>query len=192
MGAISTDQRTVILEKQSAKTKNKGKLARMCQSKARTIQKNSWKNPGLTRTNLAKAGATPKKEAKWVSATTEVSQSETEPFLDTTILNIGSHCNNPITVYLELNGKEVLIKVDTGAAVTLMSETTHKKLFLEVKLKNSTVNLQTYTRVCVKVGHHGGRSQVWKLCGKAHPICCQGIWANLFFGPTFKLRKFLL
>ena len=38
---------------------------------------------------------------------------------------------------------------DTGAAIALMSETTHKKLFPEVKLKNSTVDLQTYTQESV-------------------------------------------
>ena len=125
--------------------KKKGHLARMCQSKARISQKNPWKNPEQTRANLAKVGSTPKEEAKWESATIEESQWETEPFLNTTILNIGSHSSNPITVQLELNGKEILIEVDTGAAVTLMSETTHKKLFPVVKLKNSTVNLQIYT-----------------------------------------------
>ena len=83
----------------------------MCQGKARTSQKNPWKSPGQTRANFAKAGATPKKEAKWVSATTEECQSETEPFPDITVLNIGSHSSNPITVQLELNGKEVLIEV---------------------------------------------------------------------------------
>ena len=41
------------------------------------------------------------------------------------------------------------MEVDTGVAVTLMSQTTHKQL--EVKLKNSTVNLQTYTQESVLV-----------------------------------------
>ena len=86
----------------------------MCQKKTRTSQKNPWKIPRQTRANLAKAGATPKKEAKWVSATTEKSQSETEPSPDTTILNIGSYSSDPITVQLELNSKEVLMEVDTG------------------------------------------------------------------------------
>ena len=53
----------------------------MCQSKARISQKNPWKNPEQTKANLAKAGATSKKKLrKWVSATTEESQSETKSF----------------------------------------------------------------------------------------------------------------
>ena len=63
------------------------------------------------------------------------------------------------------------MEVDTGVAVTLMSKTTHKQL--EVKLKNSTVNLQTYTQESVSVL---GTMEVEVRYGKAHPICYQEVW----------------
>lgn len=56
-----------------------------------------------------------------------------------------------MTVQLELNGKQVQMEVDTGAAVTLMAEATQKSLFPNVELQKSTVKLQTYTEESLSV-----------------------------------------
>ena len=43
------------------------------------------------------------------------------------------------------------MEVDTGAAVSLMSETTQKKLFSQAKLQKMTMKLQTYTAEALSV-----------------------------------------
>ena len=96
----------------------------MCQSRLRTGHKNSGQTKAITNTSK-KEGGTTKRDANWVN-TMEEDQAETESFPDSAILNIGSHRDIPITVQLEINEKEVLMEVDTRAAVTLMSEATQK------------------------------------------------------------------
>ena len=51
----------------------------------------------------------------------------------------------------ELNGKSLDMGVDTGAAVSLMSKTTQKKLFPQAKLQKTTMKLQTYTTEALSV-----------------------------------------
>ena len=70
---------------------------------------------------------------------------ETETFPESAILTVGDHNNKPITVQMELNGQQVLMEVDTGAAISLMSMITQKQLFPKVKLMKSRTQLQTYT-----------------------------------------------
>ena len=65
---------------------------------------------------------------------------------------MGSHAKNrPITVQLELNGQQVLMQVDTGAAVSIIAEATQQKLFPNAHLKQSSVQLQTYTTKSLEV-----------------------------------------
>lgn len=51
----------------------------------------------------------------------------------------------PITMELDINCKPVNVELDTGAAVSLISEQTWKALFPETKLEKSNVLLKTYT-----------------------------------------------
>ena len=64
-------------------------------------------------------------------ATTE---QDTEPFPDDSIMKVQGQNTKAITVTLELNGKSVDMKVDTGAAVSLMFKATEMKLFPHAKL----------------------------------------------------------
>jgi len=52
---------------------------------------------------------------------------------------------HPITVELEVNSKKLIMEIDTEAAVSVISLTTYRKLFLNVKLSRSTLRLRTYT-----------------------------------------------
>ena len=122
--------------------KKKGHLARMCQSKSRTV----YKTPSQVRANLSRKGGntgTTRRETNWLTVTEET-QAEPEPFPDSTIWNFGSHRDTPITVQLKLDEQEVM-EVDTGAALTLISEEAQKKLFPKANLSKATVKLQTYT-----------------------------------------------
>ena len=73
------------------------------------------------------------------------STEEFEHFPDDAILKFQEHSTRPIVVTLELNGKSVVMEVDNRVAVTLMSETTHKKLFPDAQLQKTTVKFHTYS-----------------------------------------------
>ena len=51
----------------------------------------------------------------------------------------------PIVVDVQINGRTVPMEVDTGAAVTIMSQTTWKTLFPDLSLQKSSIVLRTYT-----------------------------------------------
>ena len=51
----------------------------------------------------------------------------------------------PITVTMEVNNKKLSMEVDTGAAVSIMSEETKRQLFPSLQIKKSGIILQMYT-----------------------------------------------
>ena len=61
------------------------------------------------------------------------------------VLVVGLKNSCPFSVELGIDGRRVQFDIDTGSAVTLVSERTWKKLNLDVKLRNSKVLLRTYT-----------------------------------------------
>ena len=85
----------------------------------------------------------------WVDRPT--TEQEIEHFPDDSLLKVQGQSSKPITVTPELNGKSLDMEVDTGAAVSLMSKTTQKKLFPQAKLQKTTMKLQTYTAEALSV-----------------------------------------
>eukprot|EP00731_Ephydatia_muelleri_P034546 Em0065g7a len=61
------------------------------------------------------------------------------------VLVVGLKNSCPFCVELGIEGRRVQFDIDTGSAVTLVSERTWKKWNLDVKLRNSRVLLRTYT-----------------------------------------------
>ena len=94
--------------------------------------------------NFPKSTTHGPKKNNWVSET-DTDTVETETFPESAILRVDDHNNKLITVQMELNGQQVLMEVDTGAAVSLMSVITQKQFFPKVKLMKSRTQLQTYT-----------------------------------------------
>ena len=60
-------------------------------------------------------------------------------------LTIGKPSVKPIRVDLEVSGRKLTLDVDTGAAVSILSEKIFQQLFSGVKLKPSPLLLKTYT-----------------------------------------------
>ena len=58
---------------------------------------------------------------------------------------------DPIIVLLSLNGQKRDMEVDTGAAFSVISETTKQALFRNRTLHSSNVVLKTYTDDCMKI-----------------------------------------
>ena len=79
------------------------------------------------------------------SATTAAdadSASETE---ELHLFTIGAKATTPISVALAINGKQLTMEVDTGAAVSIISEHSLKAIVPDATLQPSRVVLKTYT-----------------------------------------------
>ena len=108
-------------ETQCHKCKKKGHLAKVCQSK-----KSQGKRPERLPT-------------KWV-------EEEEAP-----IYLVRDKSHPPFTVELMVNEKPVTFEVDTGAAVTILSQEVYQHLFPNLKLDPSSMLLKSYTGDQVKV-----------------------------------------
>ena len=61
------------------------------------------------------------------------------------ICRVGVKPSQPYQAEIEINGAAVKMEVDTGAAVTIMSQKTQEALSPSAALCKPTVNLRTYT-----------------------------------------------
>ena len=61
------------------------------------------------------------------------------------LFHLGSQTAKPITVDVEIEGQTVQMEVDTGAAVSLITEQQQQELFPSAVLHPSSVTLRTYT-----------------------------------------------
>ena len=64
---------------------------------------------------------------------------------DLPVHNITAGSKHPITVELEIQWKPVVMEVDTGTAVSVISETMYKELFTNLTLREVPMGLKTYT-----------------------------------------------
>ena len=109
-----------------------GHLASVCRS-----CKNSRSTP-------RNANKKPEDKAKWVEM--ELTDQE-----DLQLFTLGERASNQITVNVLASGKEMSMELDTGAAVSIISEDTKKSLFPDVPLQHSRITLRTYTGERIEV-----------------------------------------
>ena len=111
----------------------RGHLAKVCRSKqSNTSWTTSQWNSGQGNHST-----------KWVGL--EEAEMESDGFVETPVLQVKGTSERLLIATLEIDEVMVLMEVDTGAAVTLMSKETQKSLFPKVKLQKPKVRLQTYT-----------------------------------------------
>lgn len=77
-----------------------------------------------------------------MATSTIADDSGTEEFQ---LFTVGAKVSSPITADLCVDGQPLTMEVDTGAALSLISEKTYKKMFPEVCLQKSNTVLRTYT-----------------------------------------------
>ena len=80
--------------------------------------------------------------AQWIDCDANHEQDEDN---DLPICRVSNPSSHPITVELQVNKKNLLIEVDTGAFVSVISMNIYKKLFPNTSLNASTLHLKTYT-----------------------------------------------
>ena len=61
------------------------------------------------------------------------------------MFRVGKHPQKPMVVSVEINGKELEMEVDTGAAVSVISAATRDRMFPDCQLINTSTVLTTYT-----------------------------------------------
>ena len=61
---------------------------------------------------------------------------------------------DPILVDMQMNGQSVTMEVDTGAALSVISETTKNRTFPKEKLHSTDLILKTYTDEQLKCWEH--------------------------------------
>ena len=64
---------------------------------------------------------------------------------------LGERASEPIAVDVFIDGKQLAMELDTGAAVSIISDETRKSLFPDLKLLPSTIILKTYTEESMEV-----------------------------------------
>ena len=72
-------------------------------------------------------------------------QDDAEDELRLPIFTMGSPSRHPFVVAVKFNEKHLQMEVDTGAAMSVISRRTYKRLFSDLKLQKPTVHLKTYT-----------------------------------------------
>ena len=93
---------------------------------------------------------------RWVQLEPEASGTEESGDSDSglPVLTLGSRTGHPIIVDVQANGKPLTMELDTGAAVSVISEDTQRRMFPDAFLKRTTVVLRTYTGEPIRVAGH--------------------------------------
>jgi len=100
----------------------KGHIARMCCSK-RAVANYKGRGP-------KKQLSGGRQKTQWVQADRDSESAEDSDFVVYRIRDCAAH---PITAQLGINGKQLTMEVDTGAAVSIISESTQKKVLWGIK-----------------------------------------------------------
>ena len=106
----------------------KGHISRACYLKSRSP---SGKMPQRPATHH---------HMKWMAA-----EDPPSDIKENRLLSIGSQSSHPITVDMVINSTTLSMEVDTGAAVSVISEDTSKALFPDMALQPTQIVLKTYT-----------------------------------------------
>ena len=99
-----------------------------------------------TRSRYRSKRRKPPDKNHWVELESEASEAE-----EVTLYTVGEKAANPIKVDVLVNNRSLTMELDTGAAVSIISDTTRIAVFPTDKLLHSSVNLKTYTGEAIQV-----------------------------------------
>ena len=112
--------------------------------------------------------------AKWVQADNESDCAEDE-VEDSMVYKIKDSEARPITVHLHINGIHLKMEVDTGAAVSIISEQTQKNALLQ----RTSIKLRTYTDEALPVLGEMAVEVTYLENTRPNLVCGTGKWAKL-------------
>ena len=119
----------------------KGHLAQVCRSKGKP-QGAKGPSQGSGKPSSSKPRRRFRRN-KYVDAATDQSAEDSDP--DLPVHKVGHASSHPIKVDLLINDTKLSMELDTGAAITIISERVWKQQFPQHKLQASKVLLKTYT-----------------------------------------------
>ena len=91
-------------------------------------------------------------KSKQSAKPTHLITTESESSSAASLYTISEHTScPPYQVQLKLNSKPIVMEIDTGASVSLISESMLKALLPQLSIKRSTLNLKTYTGESIPV-----------------------------------------
>ncbi|VDI55683.1 Hypothetical predicted protein [Mytilus galloprovincialis] len=114
----------------------KGHIAKKCRNR-------DDRNPQFQRSNANSGSRFYKKQAHFVeqdASENSGSESENEVY---SVFNLGYSCD-AYKVDIQVNNKIIIMEIDTGASVSIMSEETYKEFESKFKLEPTSVKLRTY------------------------------------------------
>ena len=119
--------------------------------------------------------------AYWLQTQGEATQAGVEDDQVWDVLSIGSQAIvSPYKVTLLVNNQSLCMEIDTGAAVSLVSEATYKTLFPGLPLSKPALKLRTYTAEPITVlGRLQVRVKYKKYKGSHDLIVVQGSGPSL-------------
>lgn len=119
--------------------KKKGHIASVCRSRSKVSQSRSrpFTDSSSTKSRYPRTSTNYLEEADQIDN------------LD--LYTVTARSSKPIIVQMSINGQHHEMEVDTGAAVSLVSESTLKSTFPKLQLHPSSIMLKTYTNEPVKV-----------------------------------------
>ena len=115
--------------------KKKGHIAPACRSKASQKSTN--------RSERRSVQGKHQQRTQYVSANDE--QPETSDAEELSVFAIGEQASRPLYTELLVDGKRLRMEIDTGAAVSIISESQQKALFPDTTVQTSSITLKTYT-----------------------------------------------
>lgn len=155
-----------------------GHAARVCRSTKK--KPDAWHNRG----------------GKWKTVQPTKWVKEDSPTQEDVIWQIGGKSSQPYHVTIDINRQPLSMKIDTGAAVSLISKDLKDNLFPEIKLEKSSLTLRTYTseripvageiNVEVQYGTYRSHHRLQVVEGSGPPLLGQDLlkyinldWANI-------------
>ncbi len=154
----------------------KGHIATVCRSKPRqtTSTQPKGQHPGRSRN--------PKHSRRTHQVQEDAMMSDSEGSSDEYHLHkVGEHSSAPIEVEVTANGQQLTMEVDTGAALSIISEATKDSVFPDLSLHRSQVILKTYTGEPMRViGNLHVRVQYGTQAAKLVLVVVAGDGPSLF------------
>ena len=98
----------------------------------------------------------------WVEQTTSKPEEDVTDLEEDVIFNLTSRTTPPYQVVVEINGQLIPMEIDTGAAMSVMSQESWEARFAELTLEQPSLCLRTYTAEKMAVfGRDVGSGEVW-------------------------------
>ena len=130
-----------------------GHIAPVCKSKHKNARSLASQNQvtapagGSQRTRRSK----PSGSTNYIATADDTISPSSSSGEELSLYTLGNSQVSSISISVIMNDNPVVMEIDTGAAVSLISDTTYKSLFPEVPLRASSVSLRTYTSESVPV-----------------------------------------